>query len=124
MRPFRYLLPLLLFFVSYSWGQTQTTSKEVIAEELNDILVNISNRKTPAIEVGRLIDYASTLFAPSAKIEVEYLGNRDEDKEYSPRKYFFRISKIPNHGIIIKAEDIEGIDRKGRIVGLKILEII
>lgn len=123
MYPLRSLLSLLLFFFLGSVVNAQTT-KEVMAVELNDILSDISNRKTPPMEVGRLIDYASGLFAPKAKIEIEYLGNRQGDREYSPRKYFFRISKIPDHGIVIKSEDIEGFDRKGRIIGLKILEII
>ena len=67
---------------------------------------------------------AVVFFAPKAKIEVDYLGTNLEDKLYSPRKYLIRVSKMPEHGIIIKEKDIEGIDHKGRITGLKIIEII
>ncbi|KXX67203.1 hypothetical protein [Flammeovirga sp. SJP92] len=124
MKSLQYLLFFLFLFSTSSYSYAQSGTKEVLALKLNEIFEEISDRKTPPKEVGRLIDYASGLFAPKAKVEVDYMGTNLEDKFYSPRKYLIRVSKMPDHGIIIKAKDIEGIDRKGRITGLKIIEII
>lgn len=124
MKSLQYLLFFFFLFFISSYSHAQSTAKEVLANKLNEIFDDISDRQTPPQEVGRLIDYGSSLFAPKAKIEVDYLGTNLEDKLYSPRKYLIRVSKMPEHGIIIKEKDIEGIDHKGRITGLKIIEII
>ncbi|NME71789.1 hypothetical protein [Flammeovirga aprica] len=124
MKSLQYLLFFLMLFSISGYCNAQSSSEEVLATKLNEIFEDISDRKTPPGEVGRLIEYGSSLFAPKAKIEVDYMGTNVEDKFYSPRKYLIRVSKMPEHGIIIKAKDIESIDRKGRITGLKIIEII
>ncbi|MBD0401220.1 hypothetical protein [Flammeovirga sp. EKP202] len=124
MKSLQYLLFFVFLFSISSYCNAQSSAKEVLATKLNAIFEDISDRKTPPKEVGRLIDYANSLFAPKAKVEVDYLGTSLDDKLYSPRKYLIRVSKMPEHGIIINAKDIEGIDHKGRITGLKIIEII
>ncbi|MBB6460877.1 hypothetical protein [Flammeovirga kamogawensis] len=118
------LFVLLTFFIYFSsqviaYAQTE---KEDLAIQLNSLIKSLSDRKTPPVEVGRLIDYASTFFTNSAKIEVDYINPNIEGNEYKPRKYFFRISKMGENMIIIDPENIWGVDKKGRITGLTVTE--
>ncbi|WP_281613965.1 hypothetical protein [Flammeovirga sp. SubArs3] len=119
---FNKLCITLLFVFTCSFSFAQNTAKEVTANKLNEIIQDLTDRKTPSAEIGRLIDYASSLFSPKAKIEIDYIGNRGDDREYSPRKYFYRLSKMGDNAIVIKAKDIYGFDTKGRIIGLTITE--
>ncbi|AZQ61787.1 hypothetical protein EI427_05920 [Flammeovirga pectinis] len=118
------LFVLFTFFLSFGSqiGTYAQTEKEDLALKLNGLIKALSDRKTPPVEVGRLIDYASTFFTNSAKIEVDYINPTIESNEYKPRKYFFRISKMGENMIIIDPENIWGLDKKGRITGLTVTE--
>ena len=62
MKSLQYLLFFFFLFFISSYSHAQSTAKEVLANKLNEIFDDISDRQTPPQEVGRLIDYGSSLF--------------------------------------------------------------